>query len=179
MSQAAEPRERSSPLKDTIYKQLSKMEAIQEANRCLYCYDAPCTKACPTHIDVPTFIRKISTENLLGSARVIMEANPIGASCARVCPTEQLCEGACVLGKDTSPIRIGDLQRYATDFIREQEIDLFTPGTPTGRTVAIIGGGPAGLAAARELARMGHEVTIYEAKEQLDFHAAGAAPAEG
>lgn len=154
-------------LNESVHRPLSKMDALYEANRCLYCYDAPCTKACPTHIDVPSFIQKIATGNLLGSAKVIMESNPIGASCARVCPTEELCEGACVLGKDTSPIRIGDLQRYSTDWARENEAPLFNPGAPTGKRVAVVGGGPAGLSAARELARFGHHVTIYEAKEEL------------
>ena len=154
-------------LDQSVHRPLTKAEVLTEAQRCLYCYDAPCVTACPTHIDVPSFIRKITTDNVTGSARVIMDANPLGASCARVCPTDDLCEGACVLGKDASPIRIGDLQRYATDWVRERDIDLFLPGTPTGKRVAIVGGGPAGLAAARELARSGHEVTIYEANEQL------------
>ncbi|RIV21984.1 NAD(P)-dependent oxidoreductase [Alicyclobacillaceae bacterium I2511] len=150
-----------------VYRPISQFEALQEANRCLYCYDAPCTKACPTHIDVPAFIRKITTKNLQGSARVIMEANPVGASCARVCPTEQLCEGACVLQKNAVPIRIGDLQRYVTDFARDRDLTLFSPGPSSGKRVAILGGGPAGLSAARELARFGHTVTIYEQKPHL------------
>ena len=95
-----------------------------------------------------------------------MDANPMGASCARVCPTENLCEGACVYTKDSVAIRIGDLQRYATDWARENSIRLFEPGKPTGKKVAIIGGGPAGLSAARELRRMGHSVTIYESKKE-------------
>jgi glutamate synthase (NADPH/NADH) small chain len=143
------------------------MDVVNEANRCLYCYDAPCIKACPTHIDIPSFIKKIATDNLKGSARVIMEANPLGASCARVCPTEELCEGACVLDKEESPIRIGDLQRYVTDWARENDVELFRPGPPSGFKVAVVGGGPAGLSAARELARMGHSVTIFEAKPEL------------
>ncbi|MDI3328816.1 MAG: NAD(P)-dependent oxidoreductase [Alicyclobacillaceae bacterium] len=151
-------------LQESIHRPLSEWEVVHEAHRCLYCYDAPCTKACPTHIDVPSFIQKISTGNFAGSARVIMEANPMGASCARVCPTEELCEGACVLDREGVPIRIGDLQRYVTDWIRDRGIDLFDRGMPTGRRVAVIGAGPAGLSAARELARFGHEVTIYEAK---------------
>ncbi len=154
-------------LDQNVHRPLTKAEVLTEAHRCLYCYDAPCAAACPTHIDVPSFIRKITTDNVTGSARVIMDANPLGASCARVCPTEDLCEGACVLGKDAAPIRISDLQRYSTDWVRERNIDLFSPGTATGKRVAVVGGGPAGLAAARELARFGHAVTIYEAKEQL------------
>lgn len=158
---------KTAPVNRSVHRELSRMEVINEANRCLYCYDAPCTRACPTHIDIPSFIQKIVTGNLKGSARVIMEANPMGASCARVCPTEVLCEGACVLSKDGSPIRIGDLQRYVTDWAKECRVELFRPGPPTGYRVAIVGGGPAGLSAARELARMGHAVTIFEAKPEL------------
>ncbi|MDQ0188680.1 NAD(P)-dependent oxidoreductase [Alicyclobacillus cycloheptanicus] len=157
----------ASRVHESIHKPLTREEVMREANRCLFCYDAPCTQACPTHIDVPGFIHKIATENLRGSARVIMDANPIGASCARVCPTEDLCEGACVLGKDESPIRIGDLQRYVTDWAKATGVQLFTAGRPTGFRVAVVGGGPAGLAAARELRRFGHDVTIFEAKDQL------------
>ncbi|HEX3462469.1 MAG TPA: NAD(P)-dependent oxidoreductase [Candidatus Elarobacter sp.] len=145
-----------------IAKRLSRMEVQIEANRCLNCYDAPCTRACPTSIDVPRFIGRIATGDLLGSARTIMDANPVGASCARVCPTEQLCEGACVYNADRDPIRIGDLQRYATDWAIRENATLFAPGPPTGKRVAVIGGGPAGLAAARDLARMGHGVTVFE-----------------
>jgi dihydropyrimidine dehydrogenase (NAD+) subunit PreT len=145
---------------------LTNQEALEEANRCLYCYDAPCIKACPTGIDIPTFIKKIASGNLLGSAKTIMAANPVGASCARVCPTEELCEGACVLNYSTKPIMIGNLQRYATDWAIHNEQTLFTPGKANGRTVAVIGGGPAGLSAARELARLGYDVTIYEAAEK-------------
>jgi dihydropyrimidine dehydrogenase (NAD+) subunit PreT len=145
---------------------LTDREAIEEANRCLYCYDAPCIKACPTGIDIPTFIKKIASGNLKGSAKTIMLSNPVGASCARVCPTEELCEGACVLNHFTKPIMIGKLQRYATDWaIRNEEV-LFQAGKKNGKTVAIVGGGPAGLSAARELARMGYTVTIFEAEKE-------------
>lgn len=144
---------------------LSQAEALQEANRCLYCFDAPCTHACPTHIDVPAFIKKIASGNLTGSARVIFDANPIGASCARVCPVEVLCEGACVektLIK--KPIEIGRLQRYATDFAIENQKQIFQKGAANGKSVGIIGSGPAGLSCAAYLARLGYAVTVYEKK---------------
>lgn len=161
------PLELGHRLHESVDEPLTRPEAMREANRCLYCYDAPCTKACPTHIDIPSFIQKIASDNLLGSARVIMEANPIGASCARVCPTEDLCEGACVLDRDESPIHIGDLQRYATDWAQATDVTLFTPGPSMDKSVAVVGGGPAGLAAARELRRRGYSVTIFDAKAQL------------
>lgn len=149
-----------------VERGLTNQEAMEESNRCLYCYDAPCIKACPTGIDIPTFIKKIASGNFLGSAKTIMSSNPVGASCARVCPTEELCEGACVLNHSTKPIMIGNLQRYATDWAIQNEQTLFQPGTSNGRTVAVIGGGPAGLSAARELARIGYDVTIFEAAEK-------------
>ena len=146
---------------------MSQAEALVEANRCLYCYDAPCMHACPTHIDVPGFIKKIASGNLTGSARVIFDANPIGATCARVCPVEVLCEGACVektlLQK---PIEIGRLQRYATDFALASDKQIFTKGEPNGKSVGIVGSGPAGLSCASYLARLGYDVTIYEQKEK-------------
>ncbi|MBS4177367.1 NAD(P)-dependent oxidoreductase [Lederbergia citrea] len=148
-----------------VHPGLTNQEAIEESNRCLYCYDAPCITACPTGIDIPSFIKKIASGNLKGSAKTIMTSNPIGASCARVCPTEELCEGACVLNHSTKPIMIGNLQRYATDWAIKNEQVLFTPGKKNGKKVAIIGGGPAGLAAARELGLLGYDVTIYEAEE--------------
>ncbi len=155
-------------LGESIHRPLSALEVKLEANRCLNCYDAPCMNACPTHIDVASFISKIASGNLKGSARTILDANPMGASCARVCPTEQLCEGACVYNAaGDSPIRIGDLQRYAVDYAMDADLDLFQPGPATGKHVAVIGGGPAGLSAARDLRRMGHAVTIFDAKDEL------------
>ena len=141
--------------------------ALLEANKCLFCHDAPCTIACPTHIDVPAFIKKIATGNLRGSARVILEANPFGHSCARACPVEVLCEGACVLNdRDEQPIKIALLQRHATDHVLEHKLKLFQAGKSTGKRVAIVGAGPAGLACARDLRRWGHAVTVFEAKPQ-------------
>lgn len=144
---------------------LSSHEALVEANRCLYCFDAPCIQACPTGIDIPRFIKKISTENLLGSARTILEANLMGATCSRVCPVQELCEGACVLNSETKPISIGRLQRYAMDYVYDRGIDVFEAGPPTGRRVAVIGAGPAGLTCAGELAKLGHAVTVFEKKD--------------
>ncbi len=139
--------------------------ALLEATKCLYCYDAPCTAACPTHIDVPAFIKKIATGNLRGSARVILDANPMGHSCARACPVEVLCEGACVLNdRDEQPIKIALLQRHATDYVLDRGIRLFEPGPDNGKAVAVIGAGPAGLSCAQDLRRLGYAVTVYEAK---------------
>lgn len=147
------------------YPPMSHHEALVEANRCLYCYDAPCTHACPTHIDIPKFIKKIASENVVGSARTILESNLMGATCARVCPVQELCEGACVLGSEHKPIAIGRLQRYATDYVYERGIDVFKPGPPTGKKVAVVGAGPAGLTCAGELAKLGHSVTVFERRE--------------
>lgn len=146
---------------------LTNDAALLEANTCLYCHDAPCTIACPTHIDVPAFIKKIASGNLRGSARVILEANPFGHSCARACPVEVLCEGACVLNdRDEQPIKIALLQRHATDYVLEKKLKLFHPGKPSGKRVAIIGAGPAGLACARDLRCRGHAVSVFESKPQ-------------
>jgi len=112
---------------------LTANEAAVEAARCLMCYDAPCTHACPTHIDIPKFIKKISTENLRGSARTILESNLLGATCARVCPVQELCEGACVLGAEHKPIAIGRLQRHAMDFAYGKGLKPFEPAKATGR----------------------------------------------
>lgn len=144
---------------------LTEAEAVLESNRCVYCYDAPCMHACPTHIDVPAFIKKIASGNLTGSARVIFDANPIGATCARVCPVDVLCEGACVEKTLMErPIEIGRLQRYATDAVIEAGRDVLKAGEPNGKSVGIIGSGPAGLSCATYLARLGYDVTIYERK---------------
>ncbi len=145
---------------------MTPRQAAIEAARCLYCFDAPCIAACPTHIDVPTFIKKIASENLRGSARVILEANILGHSCGRVCPTEVLCEGACVMQeKNEKPIEIGRLQRYSVDYVLDRRIKLFHAGSPNGKKVACIGSGPASLACAAELAQRGYKVTIFDRNE--------------
>ena len=140
-------------------------EAITEANRCIYCVDAPCVQACPTGIDIPTFIHKIATDNVKGSARTIFADNLLGTSCARVCPVEVLCAGSCVYNHwDREPIAIGRLQRYATESAIEVDGALLsrTRKPATGKRIACIGGGPASLAAAGHLALDGHTVHIYE-----------------
>ena len=143
---------------------MTRDEALSEAHRCLMCWDAPCIRACPTSIDVPEFIKRIASDDLIGSARTILESNILGGSCARVCPTEVLCEGACVLNDlHERPIDIGKLQAYATDDVVFGDIDLFSASNPTGYSVGIIGGGPAGLACAAELAQLGHETIVYDA----------------
>ncbi|MFI5279692.1 MAG: FAD-dependent oxidoreductase [Gemmatimonadales bacterium] len=146
---------------------LTRDAAVAESHRCLFCYDAPCTQACPTHIDVPAFIKKIATGNVAGSAYTILDANPMGHSCARACPVEVLCEGACVMNaRDEKPINIALLQRHATDYALEHDLKLFAPGADTGKKVAIVGAGPAGLSCAQDLRRRGHAVTIFEARTQ-------------
>jgi len=147
-----------------IAPRYTPQDAILQASRCLFCFDAPCIAACPTGIDVPSFIGKIMSGNLAGAARTILRANILGASCARVCPTEVLCEGACVvLVREGDPVKIGRLQRYATDHVFEKKIPLFhAPAKKSGKRVAIIGGGPAGLSCAAELAQLGHHAVIFE-----------------
>jgi len=147
------------------YPPYTEREAALEANRCLYCHDAPCMVACPTHIDIPTFIRKIATGNVKGSARTILEANLMGGTCSRVCPVEVLCEGACVMRHDHKPITIGRLQRYAMDYAQERKLKFFEQGKPNGFKVAVVGTGPAGLTCAGELAKLGFDVTCYEKKK--------------
>ncbi|MDP3274533.1 MAG: FAD-dependent oxidoreductase [Deltaproteobacteria bacterium] len=145
----------------------NQAEAITEANRCLYCEDAPCIKACPTGIDIPTFIRKIATENTTGAARTILRENLLGYSCARVCPVEVLCAGACVYNAwERPPIQIGRLQRFATETTLSQTpmSSLFARKPSTGKRVALIGSGPASIAAAGLLAMEGHKAVIFERK---------------
>src|SRR6267154_2059365 len=148
-----------------IAPRYTPQEAIIEANRCLFCFDAPCIQACPTGIDIPSFIKKIANGNLTGSARTILTANILGASCGRVCPTAVLCEGACVvLDLEGDPVKIGRLQRYATDHVFDNHISVLkAPAKKSGKRVAVIGGGPAGLGCAAELAQLGHQAVIFEA----------------
>jgi glutamate synthase (NADPH/NADH) small chain len=143
---------------------LSPQAATIEANRCLYCFDAPCTSACPTHIDVPGFIKRIASGNVRGAALRILDANILGASCARACPVDVLCEGACVMHKQgRHPIRIGQLQRHAMDEFHSSGADLVTaPRDSRHVRVACIGAGPASLACAAELCRQGARATILE-----------------
>jgi dihydropyrimidine dehydrogenase (NAD+) subunit PreA len=140
--------------------------ALAEAERCLFCFDAPCAAACPTNIDIPSFIRSITTGNVLGSARTILAANPLGATCARACPVEVLCEGACVRNDVDHPVAIGRLQRHATDALAASGQPFYRVGARTGKQAAVVGSGPAGLACAAELLRAGVEVTVLETRDR-------------
>lgn len=148
-----------------LHPPLDRHEAFVEADRCYFCFDAPCQNACPTSIDIPLFIREISTGNPLGAAETIFEQNILGGMCARVCPTEQLCEEACVrMEAEGKPVKIGQLQRYATDAAMTAGVQFFERAPASGKTVAVVGAGPAGLAAAHRLAMRGHAVTIYDGR---------------
>ena len=151
-----------------IHPPLTQHEAFVEADRCYFCYDAPCMTACPTSIDIPMFIRKIQAGNPVGSAKTIFEQNIMGGMCARVCPTETLCEEVCVREvAEGKPVKIGLLQRYATDtFMEREQPHPFARAALTGKRVAVVGAGPAGLSCAHRLAIHGHDVTVYEAREK-------------
>jgi glutamate synthase (NADPH/NADH) small chain len=152
---------------DELVPPLDDGAALVEADRCYFCYDAPCIEACPTGIDIPSFIRKIATGNLKGSATDILSANVMGGVCARVCPTEVLCEGACVRNaQEDRPVRIGLLQRHATDWLFERGIQPFERALPSGKRVAVVGAGPAGLSCAHGCARAGHDVVVFEARDK-------------
>src|SRR6202522_557471 len=149
-----------------LHPPLDATAAVAEAHRCLYCFDAPCAQACPTHIDVPRFIKKIASGNLEGSAKTILDANILGASCARACPVDVLCEGACVMHRfNKQPIQIARLQRFAMDALHASGAPLpFTPAPDTGLSVALVGAGPASLACAAELRRRGIRANLYDAR---------------
>jgi glutamate synthase (NADPH/NADH) small chain len=172
------PSERTETVFSDFKPALTKDQAVAEANRCLFCTDAPCVQACPTHIDIPQFIRKIATGNEEGSARTIFASNILGMSCARVCPVEVLCVGDCVYNaKGEAPIQIGKLQRYATDLAIAKGMQFFEAGPDTGKSVGLIGAGPASLAAAHRLRRFGHRVTIYEKRDVVGgLNTTGVAP---
>ncbi|TDK39156.1 NAD(P)-dependent oxidoreductase [Rhizobium deserti] len=150
-----------------LHPRLDKHEALVAADRCYFCYDAPCMTACPTAIDIPLFIRQISTGNPLGSAKTIFDQNILGGMCARVCPTETLCEQACVRNTaEDRPVEIGKLQRYSTDIAMQENRQFYRRAAPTGKTIVVVGAGPAGLAAAHRLALHGHAVVILDAREK-------------
>ena len=150
-----------------LHAPLTELQAIQESARCLFCHDAPCTEACPTDIDVPGFIRKIASGNVKGAAMSILDENIMGNTCGNVCPVEELCEQVCV--KNTSeekPVVIGQLQRYATDFLFECATQPFKRGPDTGKYIAVVGAGPAGLSCAHRLSMLGHSVSIFESRNE-------------
>jgi glutamate synthase (NADPH/NADH) small chain len=145
---------------------LTEAQALLDASRCLYCFDAPCVQACPTRIDVPSFIKRIAEDNVRGAAQTILTSNPLGGFCARDCPTEVLCEQVCVRNvQQGRPVAIGRLQRFAVDrLMASADNQIFERAPSTGRRVAVVGAGPAGLACAHALARAGHSVTLYDAR---------------
>jgi glutamate synthase (NADPH/NADH) small chain len=150
-----------------LHPPLGRSEALIEADRCYFCFDAPCTTACPTGIDIPVFIQKIRSDNRRGAAKTILQENIMGGMCARVCPTEVLCEEACVRNThEDKPVEIGLLQRYATDPVFDDGEQPFERAAATGRKVAVVGGGPAGLSCAHRLAMLGHDVVVYNRDEK-------------
>jgi len=150
-----------------LHPPLTRSEALIEADRCYFCYDAPCTTACPTGIDIPSFIQKIRSDNLRGSAHTILKENIMGGMCARVCPTEILCEEACVRNThEEKPVEIGLLQRHSTDPIFENNVQLFDRAPSSGKKIAVVGGGPAGLSCAHRLATLGHDVVVFNRDEK-------------
>ena len=151
-----------------LHPPFDRHEALVEADRCYFCHDAPCMNACPTQIDIPLFIRQIANQNPNGAAKTILNQNILGGMCARVCPTETLCEEVCVREvAEGKPVKIGMLQRYATDHLMETtQVHPFRRAAATGKRVAVVGAGPAGLACAHRLAMKGHDVTIFEAREK-------------
>ena len=151
-----------------LHSPLTPIEALIEADRCYFCYDAPCTKACPSDIDVPGFIQSIRSDNLTGAAEKILSENIFGGMCARDCPTEELCQQACVRNDhEEKPVEIGLLQRYATDSVLNNGVQLFSREENTGKSIAVVGAGPAGISCAHRLAVLGHKITVYDAKDKL------------
>ena len=149
---------------DDLHAPYAPHEAMVAADRCYFCYDAPCITACPTDIDIPLFIRQIQTGTPDSAAKTILTQNILGGMCARVCPTETLCEEVCVREvAEGKPVEIGRLQRFATDTLMEKSVHPFTRAAPTGKTIAVVGAGPAGLSCAHRLAMRGHDVTLYDA----------------
>ncbi len=148
-----------------LHAPLTARQAAVEASRCHFCHDAPCVEACPTSIDIPGFIRRIATGNPKGAGKTILNANIMGATCARVCPVEELCEQVCVRTQgEHKPVEIALLQRFATDAVLDSGLQPFSRAAPTGKRVAVVGAGPAGLSCAHRLAREGHDVVVYEAQ---------------
>ena len=151
-----------------LHAPLTPIEALIEADRCYFCYDAPCTKACPSDIDVPGFIQSIRSDNLTGAAEKILSENIFGGMCARDCPTEELCQQACVRNDhEDKPVEIGLLQRYATDSVLENGVKLFSRKKDTGKSIAVVGAGPAGISCAHRLSVLGHNITVYDSKDKL------------
>ena len=172
------PPDRAESVFEDYKPALTPAQADVEANRCLFCLDAPCVVACPTGIDIPQFIRKIATGNVRGSAKTIFDSNILGMSCARVCPVEVLCVGDCVYNRmGQAPIQIGKLQRYATDTAFDKGWEFYEAGPDTGKKVALIGAGPASLACAHRLRMFGHAVTIFEKRPVVGgLNTTGVAP---
>ena len=151
-----------------LHAPLTHIEALIEADRCYFCYDAPCTKACPSDIDVPGFIQSIRSDNLTGAAEKILSENIFGGMCARDCPTEELCQQACVRNDhEDKPVEIGLLQRFATDSVLDNGVKLFSRKKDTGKSIAVVGAGPAGISCAHRLSVLGHNITVYDAKDKL------------
>ena len=151
-----------------LHAPLTPIEALIEADRCYFCYDAPCTTACPSDIDVPGFIQSIRSDNLTGAAEKILSENIFGGMCARDCPTEELCQQACVRNDhEDKPVEIGLLQRYATDSVLNNGVKLFSRKKDTGKSIAVVGAGPAGISCAHRLSVLGHNITVYDAKDKL------------
>ncbi|MGH6922767.1 MAG: NAD(P)-dependent oxidoreductase [Propylenella sp.] len=150
-----------------LHPPLSRHEAFVEADRCYFCYDAPCTQACPTSIDIPLFIRQIQADNPGGAGKTILSSNIMGGMCARVCPVETLCEQACVRNAaEDKPVKIGELQRYATDYLMRRGEHPFRRAASTGKRIAVVGAGPAGLSCAHRLAMHGHDVVVFDQRER-------------